>query len=139
MVPFDIAFTHGNSPVTFYDPAWDIFKNDPQGEIGRNFHNTGRRIVVAAKIQVGKDTGDLMRSIDMVHSRVGAYQEIWVGSENDIALIHHDGTRPHAITARNAQYLRFSQRGRIVYTRSVLHPGTKPNKYLSDNLYLAYV
>ena len=41
-----------------------------------------------------------------------------------------------SITPDTAEVLRFSSRGRIVYTRVVRHPGTKPNKYLADNLYL---
>lgn len=132
---FDVSYVD----VVFYEPEFDIFKNQPRGEIGRNLHKTGNKIVIAAKVQVGKDTGRLAESIHMVHSRVGPYQELWIGSDNNIALIHHEGSRPHAIVARNKQYLRFSQRGRIVYTRAVMHPGTQPNRYLSDNLYLAYL
>jgi hypothetical protein len=49
-------------------------------------------------------------------------------------LMHHQGTRPHIIVPRRAQTLRFYSRGRIVYSKLVHHPGTKPNRYLTDNL-----
>jgi hypothetical protein len=57
-----------------------------------------------------------------------------IGSDNRIALMHHQGTRPHIIMPRRAQTLRFYSRGRIVYSKLVHHPGTKPNRYLTDNL-----
>ena len=117
----------------------DFFLNDPQGEVGQSLRRIAIRIVVAAKVQVGKDTGELAKSIEFVHERIGLFQQVRIGSDNEIALIHHEGTRPHAIVARNAQALRFSSNGRIVYARFVNHPGTKPNNYLSDNLRLAYV
>lgn len=51
------------------------------------------------------------------------------------ALIHHEGSRPHVIMPRTATMLRFVGRtGEVVFTRRVNHPGTRPNRYLSDNL-----
>lgn len=126
--------------VKFFASAWDTFKNEPTGEIGVELARKGHLIVVAAKQQVGKDTRRLEQSIRMEHTRMGTLgQQIRIGSDNDISLIHHEGSRPHTITARNAQMLRFSRSGRVVYAHSVNHPGTKPNKYLSDNLYLVYL
>lgn len=41
------------------------------------------------------------------------------------------GTRPHEIRPRTRQYLRFvTADGRIVFTKLVHHPGTKPNPYM---------
>lgn len=42
------------------------------------------------------------------------------------------GTRAHVIRARRARYLRFFWRklGRIVYFKSVQHPGTRPYRFL---------
>jgi hypothetical protein len=42
------------------------------------------------------------------------------------------GTRPHVIRARRARYLRFFWRkvGRLVFFKSVNHPGTRPYKFL---------
>lgn len=59
-----------------------------------------------------------------------------VGSEDPIALLHHEGTEPHVIEARNAPALVFwsDRAGRVVVARSVNHPGTQPNRFLTDAL-----
>lgn len=41
-----------------------------------------------------------------------------------------DGTRPHLIRPRRAKALRFEVSGRVVYTKLVRHPGTRPNNFL---------
>ena len=55
-----------------------------------------------------------------------------VGSNDPIALIHHEGTKPHVIRARRAPMLVFywDKVGRVVHFKHVNHPGTKPNRYL---------
>jgi hypothetical protein len=60
----------------------------------------------------------------------------YVGSNDPIARIHHDGTPPHIIVAKRARRLTFywPKVGRVVSFRSVHHPGTKPNRYLIDAL-----
>lgn len=110
---------------------------DPKGATMERLRRVGRMITTAARAQVGKDTGELARSIHYNIQRYGALPEVWIGTYNDIALIHHEGTRPHAISARGAEFLRFSSKGRVVYDRTVMHPGTRPNHYLTDNLHLA--
>jgi len=97
----------------------------------------GYRIVAAAKRQVGRDTGALASSIYFnIRPGVGGLA-LEVGADDDIALIHHEGTQRHLITPNRAQALRFTSRGRVVYARQVMHPGTAPNRFLSDNMYLA--
>lgn len=117
----------------------DILKivNDPKGPVIPELRRIGRVIVAAARAQVGKDTGALANSIHYNIQRWGGLPEVWIGTYHHIAYIHHEGTRPHAISARGAQFLRFSSRGRVVYDRTILHPGTKPNRFLTDNIYLA--
>lgn len=110
---------------------------EPQGSLLQRFRRSGRNIVTAARAQVGKDTRELARSIHYNIRRWNGLPELWVGSYNSIALLHHQGTRPHAIRARQGAFLRYSSKGRIVYAHTVMHPGTKPNRYLTDNLYLA--
>jgi hypothetical protein len=41
------------------------------------------------------------------------------------------GSRAHVIRARRAKALRFSSNGRLVFAKSVQHPGTKPYRFLS--------
>lgn len=61
---------------------------------------------------------------------------ILVGSEDPIALWHHEGTKPHVIRARRKPMLVFfwPKVGRVVYFKQVNHPGTQPNRYLTDAL-----
>lgn len=133
----DFTFTLSSLNVT----QQDILKivNDPQGPVVLRLKRVGKTIVAAAKAQVGVDSGELQRSIHYNLQRYGGLPEVWIGSYNSIAYLHHEGTRPHAISARNAQFLRYSSRGRIVYARTVWHPGTKPNRFLTDNIYLARI
>lgn len=128
-----------NTRLNLNQSALDHFLNDPDGDVGQSLKKRGRIVVAAAKRQVGVDTGALRESIRMIHTRIGPYQEIHIGSDNDIALIHHEGTRPHDIVPNGPNLMRFQSRGRIVYSAHVLHPGTKPNRFLSDNLPLAIV
>lgn len=107
---------------------------DPEGTTGQYMNKLGSRVARLAKAQVGVDTGALKRSINYrVVRRYGGLTAV-IGSDNRIALLHHNGARPHTIVPRKAQTLRFYSRGRIVYTQLVRHPGTKPNRYLTDNL-----
>jgi hypothetical protein len=129
----------GVGPVTFYPGVLEYELNDPNGMVGRYLKRRGEIVLLAARAQVGVDTGDLKASLKIIHRRGGPGQYLWIGSELDHALVHHEGSRPHVIAARNQPFLRFSTGGRIIYTHAVQHPGTRPNRYLSDNLNLVYV
>jgi hypothetical protein len=113
----------------------DFFLNEPPGAVGRWLRRRGQLIVMAAKARVGRRSGRLMNSIHMRHYRRGPGQELKIGSPLGYALRHHEGTRPHQIVGKG-QHLRFAAGGRIVYTRSVSHPGTRANHYLTDALRL---
>ena len=117
------------------DPvAMKYLLRDPDGEVGRHLLKLAARVARLAKAQVGVDTGALRRSISYrVVRRYGGLTAV-IGSDNRIAFLHHEGSRPHIILPRRAQTLRFYSRGRIVYSKVVHHPGTKPNRYLTDNL-----
>lgn len=106
----------------------------PNGPVGRHLLTLGREIHMLARIQVGKKSFALMRSLNYSIANKGGGLVVTVGSANSIALMHHEGTRPHIIMPKRASTLRFYSRGRIVYAKVVRHPGTKPNKYLTDNL-----
>jgi hypothetical protein len=123
--------------VAFNKAAMDEMLKSPSGMVGRYIAERARRIVVAAKMQAGVKTGRLKNSIHMRHMRGGvAGQYIMVGSNLHYALLHHEGTKPHIIVPNRSTVLRFSSGGRVIYTRAVRHPGTRPNRYLTDNLYL---
>jgi hypothetical protein len=93
----------------------------------------GRNVLSAAKRQVGVDTGDLRSSLTS-SIKYGSPIVVRIGSANKIALMHHEGTKPHEITPKRAKVLRFNQNGMVRYAMRVWHPGTKPNRFLTDNL-----
>lgn len=106
----------------------------PTGEVGRYLTIVGAKLKYLAKYQAGRKTGALMNSINYRITRDSRGLVALVGSDNRVALMHHQGTRPHIIAARRAKTLRFYSHGRIVYAQVVHHPGTRPNRYLTDNL-----
>lgn len=105
------------------------------GPVWNDIEKRTRRAYNMARRQVGKDTRELYRSISYrvgVGSRGGVTGT--VVADNKIALLHHNGAAPHIIAARKAKALRFKSRGKIVYAKVVRHPGTRPNRYLTDSL-----
>lgn len=122
--------------VTIYKPVLDNFLNNPLGPVGKYMFAQALKIQQAARAQVGVDTGKLKMSIHIRRERMMFGQKIEVGSPLNYALMHHEGTKPHVIMPSRAKVLRFSAGGRVIYTNKVNHPGTRPNRYLSDNLYL---
>lgn len=57
-----------------------------------------------------------------------------VGSEDPIALLHHEGTPRHYIHGKPLLYFIDNRRGHLISVTVVDHPGTKPNRYLKDSL-----
>lgn len=104
-----------------------------EGMVAKDMMKRALRVQAGAIRQVGKRTGRLARSIhteQTLRPLTGAY----IGSNVRYALMHHDGTRKHPIVAKPGRMLTFTSGGRRVYARKVLHPGTRPNRYLTDNL-----
>jgi hypothetical protein len=116
-----------------------MYLNNPRGTVGRFMRRRGTWMMTAAKAQVGKKTGALERSIKIIHSRGSLGQFMSIGSPLNYALVHHQGSRPHIITPNEANILRFTSGGRVVYTHKVNHPGTRPNRYLSDQLWMVKI
>jgi hypothetical protein len=116
------------------ESAWHEMTRSPTGMIGSYFYKKGLLLEGLAKAQVGVKTAALQKSIHTSMSVGPAGFIVRVGSDNNIALLHHNGSRPHIITSRPGKTLRFNSHGRIVYAKVVHHPGTRPNRYLTDNL-----
>lgn len=129
----------GSSRLTLNRIELDRALNSQSGEIGTWLRRRGLMMVLAAKQQVGVETGRLRDSIHMRISRDPVGQKLIISASGPNAIPHHNGTRPHIITPNDANILRFSAGGRIVYTHSVNHPGTRPNRYLSDQLWMVRV
>ncbi|QHB37330.1 hypothetical protein I5G58_gp028 [Mycobacterium phage BirdsNest] len=100
----------------------------------RRFHRSlTRRIANQARADVPVRTGNLGR---MMAEQQQVYTPFHVsgGVENnaDYAAPVHEGSRPHRITARNAEALHFFWHGREVFRRSVWHPGTRSRPFLRN-------
>jgi hypothetical protein len=91
-----------------------------------------------AKVQVGKKTGLLQGSIRVSHRKNRnpglRGHTLTIESEVPYAYLHHEGTKPHVIRPNTQRVLRFRASGRTIFTERVFHPGTQPNRYLSDQL-----
>ncbi len=117
--------------VHFFEPALDRLLNQPTGPVGRHMKKIGLQIYAGALRMAGRDTGDLVRKMYMKQGRRGRYQYVEVGSTSGHAYVHHKGTKPHLIRPETGRVLRFNVGGHVVYARQTIHPGTKPNHYLT--------
>ena len=128
-----------------YDTRVDLYKSAmydtlrrPRGMVGRHMGRRAQIFITAAKLQVGKKTGRLESSIQVQEHKAEPYGQLMrVGSTVKHARLHHQGTRPHIIRPKEqGGVLAFRKGSRMIVTREVRHPGTKPNRYLTDNLEL---
>jgi phage gpG-like protein len=120
-------------------PGYNYVFKSHTGPVGRDIDRRGSRVLQAARGDVGVRTGQLRGNLHKEwFTRPSGDVGQRVGSNVPYAHLHHDGTRPHIIRARRVPLLRYVNRqGNVVFARSVMHPGTQPNRYLSDNLPLA--
>ena len=116
------------------EAGWHEEFETTTGMVGKDIKNRSAILTLLAKIQVGKKTGQLSTSISYTISSDPRGVVGTIGSDNSIAYLHHEGTKPHIIVPRFKKTLRFVSGGKIVYAKLVHHPGTKPNRYLTDNL-----
>lgn len=121
--------------LVIYKPILNYELNVPTGMVGQHMLKLGLKIQAGARKKVGVKTGALRDSIHVEQNTTGGRQYVKVGSRLPYAYMHHEGTRPHIIAAHPPGKLMFRSRSRgVVITTSVMHPGTKPNRYLSSQL-----
>lgn len=94
----------------------------------------GQRVEVRAKFLVGVDTRAILNSIH--RERGPGYVDVVAGvpGVTDYLGYHHFGTEPRIIRARRAKALRFVTGGKVVFARSVRHPGTSGTFFLTRAL-----
>lgn len=68
------------------------------------------------------------------HTRVAGDDAVIITNTEPYAGYVDQGTRPHLIVPRNAKALAFRIGNRMVFARSVHHPGTKPQNIVSRTL-----
>lgn len=122
--------------LKIYDEKLHAYLNTPDGDLWQLLEIRGSAAVLGAKAMVGVRTGALKTSIHKRHWGTTTGQNLWIGSELKYAYVHHQGSRPHLITPKPGGELVFRGRGRVLtHARTVHHPGTKPNPYLSSQLH----
>lgn len=129
------SLTYSVVSVNVYDTALLTYLNTPAGPLWRNLERRAERAQRGAKAKVGVKTGKLRASIYKRHLGNYTGQYITIGSKVNYALMHHEGTKAHTIEAEPGGVLVFSKGSRVVRTPKVNHPGTRPNRYLSSQLY----
>lgn len=95
----------------------------------RSLNAIGRRGVMLLRNFAPHRTGALARSIHYSITGPDSRLRIHFFARVPYNIFVVGGTRPHLIAARNAKALRFVVGGRVVFAKSVQHPGTKPNRY----------
>jgi hypothetical protein len=128
-------FSWSFKKLVIYDNVLNFEMRNPGGMVGKHMSLLGLRMLDKARAQVGKDTGALARSIGMSVDRAAYGVKLTVYAKNKKAFMHHEGTRPHVILPKDpGGILVFSKGTRVIKTKRVMHPGTRANRFLSDQL-----
>lgn len=110
-----------------------------EGSVGRPLLEAGQEVLDGATTQVGVSDDSARGGKHLRDSLVkrliveGDRLVCLVGSDEPHAWLHHEGTDPHVIVPVTASVLVFNVGGRTVYAMRVEHPGTAPNRYLTDS------
>jgi hypothetical protein len=126
----DVNITVKN--LVLYKPVLNFELKTRNGMVGQYLHKKALLIQKDAQNMVGVKTGKLKRSIHIRHISTSSGHSVSIGSTLSYAFMHHEGTKPHVIMpAPGKTTLRFSSKARIIHTKVVMHPGTRPNRYLT--------
>lgn len=119
--------------VTIYYDRVNHLLRAPTGLVRPYIEGKAREVVALSKIQVGVKTGALRSSISYTMGPVGAEASATVKASDWKALLHHEGSRPHTIRS-STKKLSIPGGGTVYYRKTINHPGTRPNRYLTDSL-----
>lgn len=117
-----------------HEQEWTKEFRSTKGMVGKDLDKRAQKLRIYAIRQMGHKTGRLARTMKVFLTPSPDGPLVLVGSDDSIALIHHNGTRPHIERAKPGRMLRFTVRGKVVYAQKVFNRGTRPNRYLTDNL-----
>jgi hypothetical protein len=137
-----VVFRTTTSDVTFkfkkvviYDWALNLELHTPSGGLWKDLERRSAMAVHGAKAQAGFRTGALKKSIKHTHTSDRLGQTVKIGSSLSYAYLHHNGSKPHIIKPKvEGGVLVFTSNSRVVRAKTVMHPGTRPNPYLSNQL-----
>lgn len=119
------------------DPGQPYIWVRTEGSVGRELELRMTRAQLAARGLVRVRTGSLLSTIRKNNglNAQGIYTDVIAGGGRvNYTMFEHDGTVPHRITARRRKMLRYIQNGRVIFRRSVWHPGTRGTHFLINAL-----
>lgn len=93
-----------------------------------------RSVLNQGKATAPVDHGNLRASHGMTMRPYANGVKGTVEARARYARMVHEGTSAHPIRARRKKALRFVAGGRVVIVKSVRHPGTRPNRWLTRAL-----
>lgn len=123
--------------VKLYPGEPYLFANEPGGPVLVELNRRMLLSQVDAERRVRVRTGTLLATIHRETTRVRKFPAVDVVAGRArlrYLMYEHDGTPPHIIRARRKKSLRFTVGGKVVFRRSVRHPGTKGTFFLSRSL-----
>lgn len=127
----------GDVRVILSPSAVDELLRGKSGPVVRDLFVRGERVKLRAISLAPRKTGNLRNHIVKRLVQGPSGPEMQVGVEGvPYALYVHEGARPHRIVARNAPLLVFfwPKAGRVMYLKSVNHPGNRPHRFLVQSL-----
>jgi hypothetical protein len=119
--------------------AVQMMLHSPDGAVGRFMIGRAQVVQNAAIIQCPKRTNKLSESIVKRFYDSPAGFTVSIAALQPYAVFVHEGTKPHVINGNPLLAFAWPKMGEgTFFFRSVHHPGTKPNRFLSDNLPLFF-
>jgi hypothetical protein len=108
-------------------------RNAAMGPAIQLVSRASRRVENEAKRTVRVDTGRLRSSINTKMTIRVWVVKARIGTRVKYGLVEHDGASRHTIRAVKGEYMKFfwKKAGRVVWFRSVRHPGTKGSFFLT--------
>jgi hypothetical protein len=132
------VYQYRYSKLEIYDVKLNEFLNTNRSTDTKTlwkYLEIGRKLAVdKAREQVGVKTGALRKNISSYH--LGNFTGQYVGLRSTLpySYIHHQGSKKHIIEPRGTNQLIFRGRSGVIATYHVNHPGTKPNRFLKDQM-----
>jgi hypothetical protein len=126
--------------VTLYPGEPYLWLNSYESGLPQELDRRMFKVQVGAETWVRVRTGTLLATIRRNSSTFRKLPAVEVTAGRPrmrYTMFEHDGTVPHIIVARRRKALRFMVGGRVVFRRSVRHPGTRGTFFLTRSLPLA--
>jgi hypothetical protein len=106
------------------------------GPVGKSVERLAKETVFRQRAMAAKKSGAMAAGMHYTKGHWSRGIQFDAGSAVDYAAANDQGAKPHVIKAKNAPFLVFfwPKVGRVVYFKSVNHPGNKPYNWAMRGL-----